>query len=197
MQQYFDHPSEEALERFLFKHSPEVELEYVETHILACDSCVARLELLETQIAAAKVAFKEFQRQPQKAKSKLSWKSWFTIPKLSLAGAMAAAVLSIAAFLPAHVNLSAYAGAEITLVPEWRPLEMHLNASDLPEGRISARLVNSQGTELWKGSAVIRNEKVDVRLPRIIRDGSYFLRLYAPETGLDSELLREFAFQTR
>ncbi len=58
---YIDHPTEEALERFLLHHSEEQELEIVETHILACESCVSRLESLESDIAASKLALRQFQ----------------------------------------------------------------------------------------------------------------------------------------
>ena len=62
MQQYLEHPTEEALERFLLHQSQEAEIEIVETHILACESCVERLEVLETHIAATKIALAELQR---------------------------------------------------------------------------------------------------------------------------------------
>ena len=44
MTDYLDHPNEEALERFLRNEVQESELETIETHILACESCVTRLE---------------------------------------------------------------------------------------------------------------------------------------------------------
>jgi anti-sigma factor RsiW len=197
MQHYLDHPSEEALERFLLKQSPETELEVVETHILACSSCVAKLEHLETQIAVTKIALEELQHAPQQAKSipKSFWRSWFTVPKLAFAGAMAALALGIAAFLPAQVTLSAYRGAETIVVPEWRPLQVQLSAIDLPEGPVAVQLVNAEGAEIWKGRDSIRRERLEVRLPRITKDGNYFLRLYTGSN--DAELLREFAFRVK
>ncbi len=57
----FYHPTEESLERFLLKHSQEEELAVVETHILACESCVARLESLEMNVAVMKLALGESQ----------------------------------------------------------------------------------------------------------------------------------------
>ena len=53
---YREHPSEEALERFLLNMSPEEEVEGFETHILACGYCIEQLETLETQIAATRLA---------------------------------------------------------------------------------------------------------------------------------------------
>ena len=51
-----DHPSDDALEEYLFGRHTEHDLEAVETHILACESCVLRLELLETHVSAMKLA---------------------------------------------------------------------------------------------------------------------------------------------
>ena len=51
-----DHPAEEALERFLLHHSRQEELELLEIHILGCEACVNRLEKLEPEIAATKLA---------------------------------------------------------------------------------------------------------------------------------------------
>ena len=51
-----DHPSEEQLERFLLNMLGGVELELLETHILSCNDCVSRLQKLEIEIAAKKLA---------------------------------------------------------------------------------------------------------------------------------------------
>jgi hypothetical protein len=48
--------TEEALERFLLHQSRDEELEVLESHILACESCVTRLEDLEVWLAVTKLA---------------------------------------------------------------------------------------------------------------------------------------------
>ena len=201
MQQYLEHPNEEALERFLLHQSQEPELETVEAHILACEWCVGKLEILETQIAAMKIAVEQLEREAQRGESRArsrSWKSWFGIGGLSFAGAAACVALTLGLFMPAQVNLSAYRGAETTFVPEWRPLSVHLNATDLASGPVAVQLVNNQGAEIWKGSGTVSNEHVDVQMPRITRTGNYFLRLYEPPAGgTPGDLLREFAFQVK
>ncbi len=201
MEQYLEHPNEEALERFLLHRSEEPELEIVETHMLACDSCVERLEILETQIAATKIALQEFQLEAQRkasAREKHSWKFRFGTAGLSFAGAVACVALAVGAFSPAQVHLSAYRGVETSLVPEWRPLHMHLNATDLAQGPVAVQLVDSQGTELWKDASAVKNDQVDVHLPRIRKTGNYFVRLYEPAKGTaEGDLLREFAFKVK
>ncbi len=201
MEQYLEHPNEEALERFLFRRSEQPELEMVETHILACDACVERLEGLEMQIAATKIALQEFQMEAERkaaAREKRSWKLGFGTAGLSFAGAVACIALAIGMFTPTQVHLTAYRGLETSRVPEWRPLDVHLNASDLAAGPVAVQLVDSQGSQLWKGSSVVKNDQVDVHVPRITNTGNYFLRLYeAPKGGAAGDLLREFAFQVK
>lgn len=204
MKKYFEHPPEEALERFLLNRSDEAELDLVETHILACGACVARLELLETQISDIRVAAQQWQEArstQQRAAASRSWKSWFTIPTLSWAGAAAALLLGIAAiplFVPKEVKLSAYRDNQIIQVPEWRPLQMELNAQDLAEGPVGAQVLDGNGTEIWTGTGLVRQEQVDLHLPRITRAGNYFVRLYSLEPDQRrGDLLREFTFQVK
>lgn len=201
MQPYLEHPSEEALERFLLHQSQEPELETVEAHILACESCVGKLEILETQIVALKIAVEQLEREAQERESRQRsrpWKSWLGIGGLSFAGAAACVALALGLFMPAQVTLSAYRGAETTFAPEWRPLDVHLNVPDLADGSLAVQLVNNQGAEIWRGKGTVSNEHVDVQVPRITRTGNYFLRLYEPAAnGAPGDLLREFAFQVR
>jgi hypothetical protein len=197
--QHLEHPTEEALERFLLHQSQEPEIELVETHILACESCLDRLEALEMQIAATRIALAELQRDSrakQVTTEKRSWRTWFGIGGLSLAGAAACVVLAIAVFTPAQVQLSAYRGTETSSVPQWRPLHLHLHAADIPDGSMAVQLVDNEGVEIWKGATAIVNQQADVHLPRLTKVGNYFLRLYAPAKGsVEGDLLREFPFR--
>src|SRR5581483_2969720 len=111
---YLIHPNEEALERFLRQRSDEGELETIETNIMACESCVTRLELMETQIADLKTALVAHQQEqieralhPQPS----FWKKWLTVPHLSWAGAACAAVAAVFLVTPGmlHQNAGALA----------------------------------------------------------------------------------------
>lgn len=212
---YLDHPNEEALERFLRNEAQESELEIIETHILACESCVTRLEALELDLAAVKVACRELQTeriQKEAARSR-SWRDWFTLPALSWAGAAAVLALGITAvpqFLPRDVNLTATRGLETgmtlspcgtleaAVVPEGRPLDLHLKADDLPEGRVNLEIVNGVGKRVWQGAGIIKQQRANVVVPRITTAGAYFLRLYNPaQAGSEPDVLREFRFEVR
>jgi hypothetical protein len=192
-----EHPSEEALERFLLHRSQDDELEFVETHILACELCVTQLETLEVQIAATKMALRDLAAAPTGKAPK--WKSWFTVPKLSWATAAAALACGAIVFsIPRDVTIAAYRGSETPIVSEWRPLRLHLNAADLPEGPVTVELVDKSGSTVWKGLSVIQHDEVNVTLPRIKQAGPHFVRLYAPvQSDAQSELLREFPLQVK
>jgi hypothetical protein len=205
---YLDHPTEEALERFLLHQSQEAELEVLETHILACESCVTRLEDLEVWLAATKLALNESLAQKSvkaTANERPSWRrSWFTVRNFSLAGTLAALGLGIV-IVPqmirptvpvSEVTLSAYRGIETSVVPEGHRLHVRLETTDLAEGPVTASIVNSTGAEIWSGTTVIRHEKVEITVPPITEAGPHFLRLYAPSQGnSQGDLLREFMFQ--
>jgi hypothetical protein len=205
---YSDHPTEEALERFLLHQSREAELEVLETHILACESCVTRLEHLEVWLAATKLALNEILAQKSvkaTANEGPSWRrSWLTIRNLSWAGTVAALALGIV-IVPqmirrtapvSDVTLSAYRGMETSVVPEGHRLHVRLETTDLAEGPVTASIVNSTGAEIWSGTTVIRREKVEITVPPVTEAGPHFLRLYAPSQGNSQrDLLREFMFQ--
>ena len=207
MQQYVDHPTEETLERFLMHQMQEEELESMETHILACDSCVARLEELEIQLAATKIALAELHNQTvaeNYAKEKSSRWTWLKSHSWSLAGATAALALAVtivprfANISPFETEVSAYRGSETTTIPAGRPLLLHLNAKDLPAEPVSVEIVNAEGNQVWKGNNVIDHEKVNAKLPEISAKGNYLLRLYASDkNGAPGDLLREFSFDVK
>jgi hypothetical protein len=207
MQQHIEHPTEETLERFLMHQMHEEELESMETHILACDSCVARLEELEVQIAATKIALAELHNQTvaeNYAKEKSSRWTWLKSHSWSLAGATAALALAITitprftTVSPFETEVSAYRGSETTTIPAGRPLLLHLNAKDLPTEPISVEVVNAEGNQVWKGSNAVSHEKVDAKLPKIDNKGNYLLRLYASDkSGTPGDLLREFSFEVK
>ena len=183
----------------------ESELESTETHIMACDSCVARLETLEIQLAATKMALAELHHETvakNVANAKNPRWAWLKVPSLSLAGAGATLALALAVlpnFTTAEATVSAFRGSETTAIPAGRPLLLHLNAKDLAEQPVSVEVVTSEGNEIWKGSSKINHDVADARLPKIDQKGSYLIRLYAPseKTSAQGNLLREFSFEVQ
>jgi hypothetical protein len=207
---YFEHPAEEALERYLLNRCHEDELETVETHLLACESCVSRLENLKLEITAMKQALAQWQEEEAMRSAKIvqpfGWRRWFAVPKLAWAVAVAALALSIT-LVPhfrnlngetANVNLSAYRGLETVFVPQGRALHITLNAEDLPSGGAEVSLVDSNGATVWSGPAQIHDNRAVVTVPRIQQAGAYFVRLSSKSSGgTEPELLREFSITVR
>jgi hypothetical protein len=198
---YREHPSEEALERFLLGMSAEEEMEDLETHVLACGYCVEQLEILEIQIAATRLALQTLEADRKSKRRVESFGGWkFPIPRWSFAAMGAAPALGAFFFfsLPRDVTISAYRGTETAIVSEWRPLHMHLNAAGLDAGAIEIELADNKGSIVWKGTSVIRHDTIDVTLPRITKSGAHYLRLYSPaQAGTESVLLREFALNAK
>lgn len=205
---YLDHPSEDALERFLLHHAQEDELDRVETHILSCAACVTRLEELELHLAAVKVALRELsqERKPEVAQRRHIWKDWITFRTLSWAGAVAALALTVTVtphfvsrdLAPVNVSLSASRGSGVAAVPLGRALHLHLSADDVADGPVQAVMVDGNGSEVWRGPANAQDDRVDVTIPRIDQPGGHFLRLYSMNANrTPGDLLREFAFDVK
>lgn len=198
---YFDHVSIDVLERFVLHRSCEEEVELVETHILACESCVSALENLESEIAATKLALEQITReQAQKTLAaqarKSAWRSWFTVPTLSWAGAgLAACALCLVTFMPATVDLKANRGTETTVVPEWRNTHLNLLDEGLPVGPLSVEVANATGSVIWSGTTISESGQVKLALPRMTRGGHYYVRLYTSNS--EHELLSEFPFEVK
>jgi hypothetical protein len=199
---YLEHPTEEALERFLLNMSPEEELETLETHVLACEYCVEQLETLEIRIAATRLALQKLEMGQASKRSVPRFgltQGWFTIPKLSFAGAgVAMAAGAILFSIPRDVSITAYRDSEVAIVSEGRPLHMHLNAAGLAPGPVAVELADNRGSIVWRGTSSVRHDTVVVNLPRITKSGPHFLRLYAArQAGNEDGLLREFALEAK
>jgi anti-sigma factor RsiW len=202
---YRDHPSEDALERFLFNQSDEEELEIVESHFLACEACVTRLETLELDIAAKKMALQthlaeQAVRLSQPAARQRKLFGLFTWPQLSFAGAaMAACALAVSfVSVPREVNLVAERGNETQVVSEWLPLHLHLQARELNSGPVTVTVVDKAGNQIWRSTAIVKNEEIEVKTPRMKAIGDYLVQVYAPSPGEDpGNLLREYKLQAK
>jgi hypothetical protein len=199
---YLEHPSEDDLERFILNMTSESELETLEGHVMSCEHCVEQLEALQIRVAATRLALQNLEAKAASEKSvepARSWRGWFTIPRLSSAAAGALAFAgAILCSIPSNVSITAFRGTETTIVSEWRPLRMHLNADGLNPGAVAVELVDNNGSIIWKGPAAVRQDKVDVDLPRLTKSGPHFLRLYSvQQAGSDGELLREFSLEAK
>jgi hypothetical protein len=119
---------------------------------------------------------------------------------MSFAGvALAACALTITfVSVPRDATLMANRGTETTVVSEWVPLNLQLNARDLPNGPLNVEVVDEQGTRIWQGEAVAHNDVMKVQVGRLMSAGEYFVRVYSPATrDAKTELLREYSLKTK
>jgi hypothetical protein len=196
-----EHPAEEALERFVLHQSSEDEIEAVETHFMACESCIERLEEVELQISATKLALQQLhlERVAESVAKTKARPHWFSIPGLSIAGALATLAIALSVVPAIHreksaavdIELTAYRGLESPVLPKDHNLHVRLNANGLEINPAKVTLVNSDGIELWNGQAEIRDHFATVYVPQIHSTGAHFFRICAP--GQNSDPVREFS----
>lgn len=183
------HPTEDALERFLLRQSDDAETEMIESHFLACEMCVERLEGLESVIPVMKVALESvLTEQRTKAtvptKESVGWFGWLTLPRVALAGGLAAsAALVLSVSVPRKVEVAANRGTETTTVSTWMPIQLKLDARDLSSGPVSVELVNAQGDQVWRGPAQIDNDNLQLPTVRLSSAGNYLARVFSATDG--------------
>ena len=155
---YLEHPNEEALERFLLNRSGDQELEVLETHILACESCVTRLESLELELAHLKesLTFAEEQRIEKALHPSKTWKDWFSLPNLSWAGAACAALAVGLVVVPHSLHKLSPGAASNSLTVA----EGDLSACRGADGA-SADLATCRGTET---ATLPQNHPLDLKV---------------------------------
>src|SRR5579863_6534565 len=153
-----EHPGEDRLEEYAFRRLREKEIEPLEEHLLICETCQDRLAAVDEYILSMKTAAAQMpQPQPKRWRLLLS-------PRLLAATAGLAALL-IAGFLfrvpgspagtPAQVELVSFRGAEMARVPAKRPVDLSIDASDLPPSpAYRIEVVDEAGSQEWNGEAL-------------------------------------------
>jgi hypothetical protein len=205
----FDHPPDETFERLLLHKTERTEIEILEDHILACDFCLTRVQNLQGQIIATKLAIRKMKRKQAArtaTRTPLSRLNHLTLRALLLTAVSAVFVAKLI-FVPppvpenaaiAEVNLSAYRSSGAVVLPQGRPVHMTLDAADLPETPVLVQVVNPFGSEIWRGDAAVLQEKAEILFPPFTSRGLYLLRLYAPAArDKKGEILREYAFNVK
>jgi hypothetical protein len=204
-----DHPTDETFERLLLHNTDETELGILETHIFACDVCVARVQDLQSRVIATKLALDKIKRKQMVrtgAKKQLRRLNELTRPVLLVAG-LSAVFAAKLFFIPPRVpenpasievNLSAYRDSEGPVLPQGRPLHLRLDAVDLIDTPVIVQVVNPFGSEIWRGNATVLHDKAEIFMPAFTRSGAYLLRLYVPAArGEKGEILREYVLNVR
>jgi hypothetical protein len=195
------HPSEDLLEKFACNRCSDEEIELVETHILACEACITKMEELDVFLAAFRPGFEQLPQRRAQTRGKLGlrWACGFaSLATLGLVLSTRPRELNHtgrASPSIAQLQLSAERGSESASAPAFRPLRVRLNATDLPQKTLAVEVVNSVGFPVWSGSTRVDHDNAIVNLPPMPA-GAYFVRLNGGSRD-QSDLLREFALQVK
>lgn len=198
------HPLEGVLEQYAMGRLNGPAVESLEEHILVCESCQDRLDFTETYIRGMKSAMESAERKTAESRWRSRFGDWFAMPPVWAGVGAAAAILAIAGIFgsqyfarsgaPVALALTANRG-ETASVPAKGPLDLTLDARDLPSGPNNrVQIVNANGLAMWETqAAVIQGGSVQVRVDKRLERGQYFVRLFAagPSTP------REYALQLR
>ena len=183
------------------------------------------LELQISDLRAALTASEQQRAAQEQKHSESRWRNWFTLPTLSWAGG-ACALLAVGLTVAPHYlqqratlasrntpavaemslsgcrssadsDLAACRGTESPVLPQGRPLNLRVETTDIAQGPVDVQVVDGSGGEIWQGQTEVKQERAEVKLPKIAQPGPYFLRFYAPSAGSEHELVREFRFEVK
>jgi hypothetical protein len=194
------HLEETELEQYSMGRLPGTRVEEFEGHFLACDTCQDRLLEMEAYVNAMRSA------SPKVREARTSyWKDFFRWPRLAWVGALSLSAASIAVGIlmltprdrteMALVTLQAsrgIAGPAIAQAPSETGLSLNVDLTELPAApSYRMEVVNIAGQPVWETVAQGRDGKMAQALPKGLRAGQYYVRLYLPE----GTLLREFSLR--
>jgi hypothetical protein len=189
------HPSEEILEEYVFHRLPEGLTAPLEEHLLVCHRCQDAVAETDEFVAAMRVA----------AEQTAPWKG--VLPHLAnrtdLAPIVALVILALVMVwkppqetsTPVAVSLSSLRGpSPLAPAPAGKPLRLNIDLPDLASSReYRIEVVDAGGSPVWNGAASEIDGKLTATMPKPLRNGVYWIRLY----GADSELLREFGLSAK
>ena len=199
------HPAEGVLEEYNFGRVHEPALSALEEHLFVCPACQTRLEELDEYAAIMKAALGRFERERQISRRSASWFPVPGIPRASILLAAGMMLVFVSGNIAWHsppvpaatVQLAALrggggAGDNLSPAPADRPLDLKVNATNLPPAPgYRLELVDQSGRTLWTGEASLLGTQLSAHVPNGPRPGVYWVRLY----GAHEELLREFGMR--
>lgn len=195
------HFQDDVLEKYAMGKLSEVECAPLEEHLLICSSCQDRLESVEDYIRVAKAATAALTPQPpaRKRRAVPSLATLRNIPKPVWSIAIAALLLivliprGLAPSPQTEVVLTTTRGATswFPSAPEGRLILLRIDATQiLRADGYQLELVDPTGQPIWHAHVEATNNQIAARLPKRLRAGRYWIRLY--DTGNPWTLLREY-----
>lgn len=200
---FLSHPAPELLEEYSFHRLGEAQADELEQHLLLCDDC--RTTLTETEVYIRLMRSGIERRAPRVVRSKAkAWVLWQPAFAILAIGCVTATLFFARPRIsgiqePATVTLvssrggeNTAAGSGMTQAPSNRPLDIAIDAADLPAGvEYRVEVVTAAGARAWEGTAKPEARKLHAAIPGVLKAGSYWVRLYAAS----SELLYEYGLR--
>jgi hypothetical protein len=197
------HANDDSLEKYSLGSLTDPDLTKLEEHLLVCAPCRSRLEATDEYVAAMSAAAARLEADEESRRNQWGRLSAFlTFRKLAWSMALAAALLMGAALRfsfspwseaqPFAVTLESSRGVEGRHVPAGRPLQLTLDISGLTvSSDYRVEIVDERGQRMSNSHFAADPGKVTGSVPKGLRRGAYFMRLYSPQ----NELLREYGLQ--
>ncbi len=197
------HPTEDELENCLLNRISEQGRQWVEEHLLICDSCRDTLQDIHATILARNQALEQMDRE-ESARSR-RWVP-FAMPTRAWAGC-AAAVLALLSWTYVAKTGAPVAESQVSLTATrsgnphasayalagTRPV-LNLDTTSLPStGRYRIEVVDLAGGAVWTGEVAAQTPGLTVRLNKPIAAGRYWVRL----NDAGGTPLREFELPVR
>ncbi len=194
------HGTEEQLEQYALGRLAGADLISLEEHLLLCDACQVRLDETGPFAIGMREAL-SLEPAAAPAVTPKDWFAWLRRPVFAMAIAGAVALIAIVAVVSTgKTKVAPTAMLQLTAIrgemPATSPArEYDLTFADAPRaaGPFRVEVVNGSGEPVWRGSAGANSAAAEVRIDKALKQGDYFVRLYAA-TG---QLLHEYGFRIR
>ncbi len=192
------HESDDQLELYALDRLPDVAVERVEEHLMACTTCRTRVEEVGMFALTMRQALRTM--PALKLHRRAGWFEGWRL-RFIFSGAFAFAVL-LAFFaikngrearLPpiASITLTAMRGATAS-TPRAKQFDLVL-ADSASRDKQLAEVVDATGKLVWSGPVEAEGADTHLRIASALPLGAYFVRLKQP-TGT---LIREYGFEVR
>ncbi len=186
------HVEEERLEAYSTNSLAEDEVAPIEEHLLFCETCQDRLEMVDRYNQAMRGAAKRLREEetapPQTSRAWDRLRAWLHTPAPLWAGglAMAGVILMIGLHLqvperpgsPVDVELQAIRGESTFTAPPGHALNLRLDnrgVAELPAWPIE--IVDEVGTRVWSGTGTWSDTAILAAVDKSFTPGTYFVRL--------------------
>lgn len=202
------HPSERAVEEYVFERLAGQELDQFEEHLLVCELCQDRLVETGEYVAGMKAATGRLQQERPLIISRSRRRRWFEapawFPKPAWGAALAVALLTVTIWIPrpaaencdAEVTLTAMRGPEQTasLAPAGKPFLLKADLTGVAgSGWLKLEIVDLAGRVVWGTSVQGEASALFTAVSRRLDAGQYWVRV----TNGEGRLLREYGLEAR